>query len=158
MKIEILKTGGRHFFKKMAGPGLGFGAALILLVVMGVTVVQYTQPWDTRPRGERLFATHCAGCHGAAGQGGTGMALDSTGHMYQHTCSQLKLHIAIGSRGSGYMPSYWGKLSNEEMTDIVLFFQRWWMDEQIAEFQTRTNCFGYNVVPLIMEQMDLPPE
>lgn len=158
MKTEILKTRCHNFFKKMTGPGPGFMTVLVLSLLIGASLVWYIQPGDTRPRGERLFAEHCAGCHGVAGQGGAGMALDSTGHMHQHTCSQLRLHIAIGSRGSGYMPSYWSKLSKEEMINLVLSFQRWWTDEQIAEFQARTNCFGYDVVPVIMEQMDLPPE
>lgn len=133
---------------------LGFVATLTILVFTGATLFWSAQPWDTRPRGERLYAAHCARCHGAEGEGGTGMVLNSAGHMYQHTCSQLKLHIAVGSRGSGYMPSHWGKLSNEEITDIAASFQRWWTDEQIAEFQARSACVADDVAPSIIPGID----
>lgn len=113
----------------------GMVAASILLVCIGVTAIWRAPTRNTRPLGEHLYAESCARCHGVEGQGGIGMALDSTGHMYQHTYSQLKLHIAIGSRGSGFMPSFHGKLSPGEMTTIVTSFQHWWTDEQIAEFQ-----------------------
>lgn len=155
MKIEILKIKTCRFFKMM-GQGPGFGTVLILLICIGVVGMWYVWSEDTYSSGEHLYTVHCARCHGEDGQGGTGMALDSTGHMYQHTCSQLKLHISTGSRGSGYMPSYWGKLSDQEMTDIVRSFQRWWTDEQIVEFQARTNCLESDIVPSIMQQLDLP--
>jgi cytochrome c553 len=155
MKIEILKT-KNQLFNKMTGRWSGLGAVLVLFIFIGVAGIWYAWPQDTHPKGERLYAVHCAQCHGGDGQGDTGMALDSTGHMYQHTCAQLKLHISIGSRGSGYMPSYRGKLSDQEMADIVRSFQRWWTDEQIAEFQARTNCLESDLVPSIMQQLDLP--
>lgn len=152
MKIQLLR---RNWQSRLSGMGKRHTSVVVvvfLMILIGATAIWQAHPWDTRSKGERLYAAHCAECHGPEGQGGIGMALDSTGHMYQHTCSQLKLHIAIGSRGSGYMPAYWGQLSEEEMTAIILTFQQWWTDEQIREFLSRTSCVKNDAVSSILQQ------
>jgi mono/diheme cytochrome c family protein len=69
-----------------------------------------------------LYKTKCAVCHGADGSGNTPMGkalkmrdLASDGVQAQ-TDTQL---VAITSDGKGKMPAYKGKLSDEQITQLI---------------------------------------
>jgi len=99
-------------------------------------------------RGHRLFLQNCATCHGATGQGapnwsrpgvtGTDAAppLNGTGHAWHHPQQALIATIKFGTqRLGGAMPAWQGKLTDQEINDIVAWFQSQWPDDLYAAWQ-----------------------
>jgi mono/diheme cytochrome c family protein len=90
-------------------------------------------------RGGRLFQQNCAECHGANGQGDPNWRqrdadglfpappLNGTGHAWHHPQKMLHYVIKNGSPGGqGRMPAWGEKLSDQEITDIIAWFQSKW--------------------------------
>lgn len=80
--------------------------------------------------GQRVYAAHCAACHGIVGQGGTPVAkaegmpaiVPFTDDKYAHAgLAQIYRSIA---RGQGNMPAYGGKLSIREIWTAALHVRR----------------------------------
>ena len=70
--------------------------------------------------GQKLFAKHCAGCHGADGKGAFGPDLSGD---YQYSKTKLAVQESIFSGRPGNMPAFGQKLSPEEivaLTDFIL--------------------------------------
>ena len=70
--------------------------------------------------GQKLFAKHCAGCHGADGKGAFGPDLSGE---YQYNKTKLAVQESISSGRPGNMPAFGQKLSPEEivaLTDFIL--------------------------------------
>ncbi|HZP29353.1 MAG TPA: cytochrome c [Acidimicrobiia bacterium] len=66
--------------------------------------------------GARLFADNCATCHGADGQGAVGPQL--AGRMTQRF-PDVEDQIRFVSQGSGGMPSFAGRLSPQQIRQVV---------------------------------------
>ena len=93
--------------------------------------------------GQPLYQTHCAVCHGSAGQGlaedwkkrlADGSypppPLNGTAHTWHHSMSVLVRTIQRGGTGfGGKMPAFAGRLSTAESLAIVAYLQNWWPDE-----------------------------
>lgn len=99
-------------------------------------------------RGGRLYQQNCAECHGRAGQGAVnwrqrgadGMfpppPLNGTGHAWHHPKRMLHYVIANGSPGSqGNMPAWRDRLSDQDIDDIIIWFQSKWPDQVYAAWQ-----------------------
>lgn len=75
-------------------------------------------------RGSELYATQCAGCHGAGGQGGVGSALRGT----QLPDDALTKRITRGIPGTA-MPAFGteegGPLREHQIADLVTFIKNW---------------------------------
>lgn len=76
--------------------------------------------------GADTFKAKCAACHGASGAGDTGMGktlklrdLGST-EVQQQSDEDL---TNIITKGKGKMPSYDGKLTKEQITDVVKYIR-----------------------------------
>lgn len=69
-----------------------------------------------------LYASNCAGCHGAAGTGGFGTDLTSASYEYGKDVAAVKASIATGR--SGKMPAFSGRLSNAEIDALVDFVRK----------------------------------
>jgi mono/diheme cytochrome c family protein len=95
--------------------------------------------------GGRLFASHCAECHGAGGEGAANWRvrdaegyfppppLNGTGHAWHHPQKVLHEVISNGSPGGqGRMPAWKDKLSEEEIEAVIAWFQSQWPDEVYA--------------------------
>ncbi len=94
-------------------------------------------------RGGVLFARHCAGCHGARGEGtvmpwnvrGPGglwppPPLDDSAHAWHHSTAALAQAIRSGSPpGEGNMPAWEGKLTPEQIADLVVWITSLWSEE-----------------------------
>jgi mono/diheme cytochrome c family protein len=93
-------------------------------------------------RGNALFATHCASCHGAKGQGVFTWRqrdanaklppppLNGTGHAWHHPLQALRYQIKFGARGgSGTMPPFENTLTDAQITDTIAWFQSHWSDD-----------------------------
>ena len=96
-------------------------------------------------RGGKVFQQNCAKCHGEQAQGdpnwryrdASGMfpppPLNGTAHTWHHPMAVLKEVITHGSpQGQGRMPAWGGKLSEQEIEDVIAWFQAKWPDEVYA--------------------------
>ena len=114
-----------------AGPGEG-----------SETVVERKQDPSQVVRGKAVYETHCLECHGAGGKGQPGdwrvrdadgrfppPPLDDSAHAWHHPTAALLEVIREGSpQGQGNMPAWKGKLSEQEMQDVVAYIKSLWSD------------------------------
>jgi putative copper resistance protein D len=120
----------------LGGLGLSFGlwVALPALAVDAypTTYRRSPLPYDVQSiaGGGRLYATHCAACHGQEGTGdgpgGAGLArppADLTApHTAQHTAGDLFWWITHGIQPAG-MPAFGPALGEEERWDLIAFLR-----------------------------------
>jgi len=66
--------------------------------------------------GAEIFATHCAGCHGAGGGGGTGPRLAGR---VQDDFPDIEDQIAFVTKGKDGMPSFGGTLRTADIRAVV---------------------------------------
>lgn len=71
--------------------------------------------------GGRLYAQHCAACHGDRGQGGAGPALAGNGKLQDATF--VMTQVLIGSR---FMPPFGDKLSDRQIAAVLTFVRNSW--------------------------------
>ncbi len=105
-------------------------------------------------RGEQLYQTDCAQCHGPQAQGHpdwrtpsngeftAAPPLNGTGNDWKRTREELIHTIKIGAQlpdGTPIMPAWKGRLSDAEINDIVAWFQSLW-PPQVYEKWSRTNA------------------
>ena len=75
---------------------------------------------------ETLFKSKCAACHGADGQGDVPMGKKLGAHnlkspaVQAHSDAQL---AGVITRGQNHMPAYGGKLSADQVNDLVKFIR-----------------------------------
>lgn len=101
-------------------------------------------------RGHQLFEQNCAACHGSNAQGAENWSkpgpdgryppppLNGTGHAWHHPKRALISTIQHGTiRIGGSMPAWQGKLSDQDIEDIIAWFQSLWPDELYAAWHRR---------------------
>ena len=71
-------------------------------------------------RGATVYATHCASCHGADGQGGEGTALGNAA-MLALTDDAFLRHAIVEGRQDTPMPAFVGTLEDAAIDDVVAF-------------------------------------
>lgn len=71
--------------------------------------------------GEAIFDQGCAGCHGAVGEGGAGPALRGN-----HTLANRQFVLSVMLRGLLMMPSFAGRLSNDEIAAVASYIRNSW--------------------------------
>ena len=107
-------------------------------------------------RGAPIFAQQCVVCHGKVGQGSFTWQqrgddgkfppppLNGMGHTWHHPFSALGSQVKFGTPGGGgTMPPFKEVLSDQDITDVISWFQDKWSDEIYAawlarELQSRT--------------------
>ena len=102
-------------------------------------------------RGERVFLTNCAGCHGNGGEGRPGWQqpgpdgkllpppLDGNGRVWRFTSSQMKQFIHQGSPdGRANMPAWQGKLTEQQISDLVTWITSLWPDQVYLNWKMKT--------------------
>ena len=115
--------------------------------VQGKGLRQYDR--NVLARGERVFSTNCAVCHGYSGEAKAGWQepgpdgklppppLDDNGRAWRLTRSQMKQFIRQGSpAGRGNMPAWQGKLSDHEIDDVVTYTTSLWSDAVYLQWLT----------------------
>lgn len=94
-------------------------------------------------KGEIVFKTHCASCHGEKAQGlykdwqeplADGNypppPLNGTAHAWHHPISILSQYVYFGGeKYGGVMPGFKGKISQKEAVAAIAYFQSFWSDE-----------------------------
>lgn len=95
-------------------------------------------------RGAALFEKNCVSCHGEKGVGkvlpwnvrqADGQypppPLDDSAHAWHHPTHLLARVVRDGSLpGQGNMPGWRGKLSEQDITDVVVYVTSLWSDEK----------------------------
>jgi len=90
-------------------------------------------------RGAVLYKDNCASCHGDEGQGAANWQkrdkdgkfppppLNGLGHTWHHPTAALKYTINHGTgKLGGNMPAFRGKLTDQQIDDILVFIQEKW--------------------------------
>lgn len=77
------------------------------------------QPRANLETGEKLYASHCAACHGAEGKGGIGPDLTTPDYIYGRTTAAVTESIRNG-RPAG-MPAFGNQLSAGESESLTAF-------------------------------------
>jgi len=97
--------------------------------------------------GEQVYIRLCAHCHGYGGEGqppssaqntlnlgmNTVPSHNATGHTWQHPDQLLEEVIRVGIQNPldhFPMPSFEGRLTDEEITAVIEYIKLWWTDEQ----------------------------
>jgi mono/diheme cytochrome c family protein len=93
-------------------------------------------------RGEKIYAEHCAACHGPNAEGTTNWRqrgpdgkfppppLNGTAHTWHHPVSVLLQQIRFGAPGGiGNMPGFEGRISGDDMAAVIAWIQSKWPDE-----------------------------
>lgn len=78
--------------------------------------------------GESVWQFNCASCHGLAGEGGIGPALNSKEFLQSATDAQARTLIAVGIPGtemSAFSLDYGGPLTSEQIRSVVAFMRSW---------------------------------
>jgi cbb3-type cytochrome c oxidase subunit III len=79
--------------------------------------------------GKKLYARHCASCHGPTGKGDGGMALSGgtpsnlTDETWDHGSSDGEIFVVIRDGTSADMESYKEKLTEKQMWHLVNFLR-----------------------------------
>lgn len=91
-------------------------------------------------RGEAIYQANCASCHGPKGQAGPDWRnpgpdgryppppLDGSAHAWHHSTETLEKMIRDGSPAGG-MPPWDGKLTNQQIDDVIVWIKSLWPDE-----------------------------
>ena len=119
-------------------------AGIGLLVACGkeepvapLTPGQTAFPMESILQGARVYQEHCAQCHGPDAQGHpdwqnpkvpAAPPLNGTGNEWKRTKAELVNTILNGAvrDGASVMPAWKGRLTQQEVEDIVAWFQALW--------------------------------
>ncbi len=105
---------------------------------------------DNVSRGSAVYAQFCAGCHGKVAQGSFTWRqrgadgkfppppLNGTAHTWHHPIRALSSQIKFGAQGgNGTMPGFSQGLSDQDVKDVIAWFQDKWSDEIYAAWLAR---------------------
>jgi mono/diheme cytochrome c family protein len=82
-------------------------------------------------RGQQLYGTYCASCHGQSGEGlGPFPALNGGQHAFSHADWEI---IAQIKNGKNAMPAFAAQLSDQDIVDIIARVKAWWGPGQLSE-------------------------
>ena len=97
--------------------------------------------------GAKVYASNCAVCHGARGEATADWRrresdgsfppppLNGTAHTWHHPFGILARQIKFGAPGGGgKMPIFQGKLTDEEIINVIAWFQNLWPDDIYAQW------------------------
>ena len=127
-----------------------------LLVVFALAALpqaagaEVAQRWYDRARvesGGKVYSANCAVCHGTLGEATPDWRrrepdgsfppppLNGTAHTWHHPFGVLARQIKFGAPGGeGKMPTFQGKLTDEEIINVIAWFQSLWPDDIYAQW------------------------
>lgn len=127
--------------------------AAFTLAILALPAPGLADPLDGRDlaAGERLYATHCASCHGADREGQPDWRRpnadglfpapphDETGHTWHHDTALLLDYVTLGGTAAlaargvvGYasgMPAFGEVLDSDEIASVLAYIRSTWPDE-----------------------------
>ena len=97
--------------------------------------------------GEKVYASNCVECHGARGEATPDWRrreadgsfppppLNGTAHTWHHPFSVLARQIKFGAPGGGgKMPTFQGKLTDDEIINVIAWIQNLWPEETYVQW------------------------
>jgi len=121
-------------------------AGALLLTGLAAGAARWYEPAQAE-RGRALYATHCAVCHGAHGEGQPDWErrdamgfypappLDASGHAWHHPLAQMLATLETGGGPfGGTMPSFSDVLDEASRRDVLAWMQTLWPDEIYAQW------------------------
>lgn len=94
--------------------GLAMGALVAVAVLFGSTRSEAAWYRLQAREADEIYAGSCSACHGASGEGGVGPGL-------QEIATPLADQVVIIRDGAGDMPSFGGRLSEQELEAVAAF-------------------------------------
>lgn len=113
------------------------------------TVPQRVMDFAQVTRGAKLYQQNCASCHGRVAEGAShwrapqpggnsAPPLNGTGHAWHHPMKTMHYTIKYGSPGGkGKMPAWKDKLTDQEISDVIAWFQSKWSDRVYVAWYKR---------------------
>lgn len=116
-----------------------WGVGLMAVMVLAFPLYRFTEPTNRQAayddqlqslaeQGETLYSFNCSSCHGLAGEGGVGPALNAKQFFEAATQEQTEILIAVGVPGSAmsaYSLDFGGPLTSEQIRAIGVFLESW---------------------------------
>jgi cytochrome c oxidase cbb3-type subunit 3 len=90
---------------------------------IGIILLSVSSLAMSAPRGDELYASHCAACHGDTGAGGVGVPLSLPSFLNSVDDDFLRKTIRLGRPGR-VMPAF-SRLSDAQIDAIVHFIRGW---------------------------------
>ena len=125
-------------------------AALTVATSLQALGAEAPQRWYDRSRiesGAKVYTQHCGVCHGLQGEATPDWRsresdgsfppppLNGTAHTWHHPFGVLARQIKFGlPGGAGKMPAFQGVLTDEEIINVIAWFQSLWPDEIYAQW------------------------
>jgi len=112
-----------------------------------LTVTNRVVDQEILEQGKTLFLNNCSPCHGKEAQGTTEWRkpgpdgnyppppLNGSAHAWHHSTDILLEVIKEGTVPEGNMPSWEGKLSDNEIKSIISWIQTLWPDDVFKQWQ-----------------------
>ena len=115
--------------------------ALLLLLLLATLALSGCQTSGTKSTeesvdGAKLYAAHCAACHGEDGMGGVGVPIALREFLEQSSDEYIAMTIRVGRPGR-VMPNFW-HLKESEIQAIVRYIRDWgpasppYIDKRVA--------------------------
>jgi mono/diheme cytochrome c family protein len=115
------------------------GAGLLVVMAAIFPFYRWTEPVNREAAydehlaslaesGESLWGFNCESCHGLAGEGGIGPALNSKQFLQKATDEQTRLLVSVGIPGSqmgAYSQDFGGPLTSEQIKALSVFIRSW---------------------------------
>jgi cytochrome c6 len=102
------------------------GRNCLVAILLAVSLLAFSSPVWAQGEAAALFKSKCAGCHSPDGSGsgpaGKAMHLRNLGSAEVQKQSDAEL-TAITANGKGSMPAYKGKLTDEQIKQVVSFIR-----------------------------------
>lgn len=102
--------------------------------------------------GKQIYNTHCIECHQPDARGNAkwnykndegyypAPPLNGTAHTWHHSISSLKRTIRVGGKPvGGTMPGFNATLSDQQIDDVISYFQSLWRDEIYSAWVRRNH-------------------
>lgn len=115
------------------------GAGLLVVMAAVFPFYRWTEPVNREASyeaqlaslaesGESLWGFNCKSCHGLAGEGGVGPALNSKQFLQEATDPQIEQFVAVGVPGSqmgAYSQDFGGPLTSEQIKALAVYMRSW---------------------------------
>jgi mono/diheme cytochrome c family protein len=117
-------------------------SALAAATAPSFNIQSYPARQPSAARGESLYQTHCASCHGVDGKGVVPGARDFNDLDYMRGETPASFYAAV-TEGRGEMPGFRDRLSSDERWDLVFYIWRFSTNAEtlaLGEHLYQANC------------------
>ena len=118
---------------------MAIGGVLMVLMIIVFPLYRLIEPTNrTEARdaqeqslaqeGESIWGFNCSSCHGTAGEGGVGPALNSKQFLQSASDEQIRTIVSVGVPGSlmsAFSLDFSGPLTSEQIKAVVTYLRSW---------------------------------